>query len=233
LTDEPDEGFADLMARAYRDDRRAIATLMALYEPEIRRAARTMLGQSLRSSLDPTDLVQSVHLRLLLALKQKRLAITSPQHLRSLAMTLLRHKLIEHWRRQRPRDRHGASPTMAGGLTPERLAVPLREFDPATTAEYNDLVAHFFRSLRTDDRRLLAMRIQGYRTREIAAELGIDPASVRMRLSRIRRRLRDEASPSQRGGRPLALNPYRDGCERAPTAPRLDSCYGINDSRVY
>jgi DNA-directed RNA polymerase specialized sigma24 family protein len=36
------------------------------------------------------------------------------------------------------------------------------------------------------------MRLQGYRMGEIAAELGIDPSALRMRLSRLRKRLRQE-----------------------------------------
>ena len=46
--------------------------------------------------------------------------------------------------------------------------------------------------MRAEDRRLIVMRLQGYRTREIAAELGIDSAVLRVRLSRLRKRLRQD-----------------------------------------
>ena len=69
--------------------------------------------------------------------------------------------------------------------------------DPARAAEYNDFVDYLSRYLRVDDQRLVVMRLQGYRSREIAAELGVDPAVLRVRLSRLRKRLRDEKPPTE------------------------------------
>ena len=186
---DPEDEFAALMARVRRDDDQALAGLITLYEPAIRRAARVLLGKALRSSLDPTDLVQSVHLQLILGLRAKRFSFDSPKQLRSLAVTLLRHKLIEHWRRHRCQARHRTALAIAAGLAHEKRITPLSEMDPARAAEYHDLVDHLFRRLRAADRLVVAMRLQGYRTEEIAAELGIDSATLRMRLSRIRKRL--------------------------------------------
>ena len=69
---------------------------------------------------------------------------------------------------------------------------PPRASDPARAVEYQDGLDHLYRHLRDDDRRLVVMRLEGYRTGEIAAELGIEPVVLRMRLSRLRRRLRGE-----------------------------------------
>ncbi len=71
-------------------------------------------------------------------------------------------------------------------------AASVHALDPARTAEYNDFVDYLVRYLRADDQRLVVMRLQGYRSREIAEELGIDPAVLRVRLSRLRKRLLDE-----------------------------------------
>ena len=80
---EPQDEFAALMARVCRgDEEEALAALIALYEPAIRRAAEVLLGRDLRSSIDPTDLVQSVHLEMILGLRRGKLAIASPGHLR-------------------------------------------------------------------------------------------------------------------------------------------------------
>jgi RNA polymerase sigma-70 factor (ECF subfamily) len=194
---EPEDEFAALMARVRRDDNQALATLIALYEPEIRRVAKFLLGRALRSSLDPTDLVQSVHLQLMLGLKQQKFAIASPEQLRSLAATLLRHKFIQHWRRHRCQTRHQTNLALGGSPAGTRAAMTLRELDPAQAAEYNDLVDHLYRYLGVEDRRLVVMRLQGYRTGEIAAELGIEPAVLRVRLSRLRKRLREEKPPAE------------------------------------
>jgi hypothetical protein len=76
-------------------------------------------------------------------------------------------------------------------------AAALRALDPAQAAEYNDFVDYLRRYLRVEDLRLVVMRLHGYRSREIAAELGIDPAVLRVRLSRLRKRLLDETPPSE------------------------------------
>ena len=109
----------------------------------------------------------------------------------------LRHKFIEHWRRHRCQARHNI--TLARTIPPAdgRVTPALRELDPARAAEYNDLLDHFCRRLRVEDRRMVVMRLQGYRTGEIAAELGIAPAVLRVRLSRLR--------PGRTCGRPMPL----------------------------
>jgi RNA polymerase sigma factor (sigma-70 family) len=193
LMTKSDEEFIDLMARVRLDDNQALAQLITLYEPTVRRAAHVLLGKALRSSLDPTDLVQSVHLQLIVGLRRDKLSIGSPEQLRSLAVTLLRHKFIEHWRHHRCRVRHHMALAATGA--PERdgrSTTALRAVDPARAAEFQDVLDHLCGQLRADDHRLVVMRLHGYRTGEIAAELGIEPAVLRMRLCRLRKRLRSE-----------------------------------------
>jgi RNA polymerase sigma factor (sigma-70 family) len=189
---EPENEFAALMARVRLDDNQALATLISLYEPEVRRAAQVILGKALRSALDPNDLVQSVHLQVILGLKQQKFVIGSPEQLRSLAATLLRNRFIQHWRRHRCQSRHHTSLAMSSSPDDGRTPTGLRELDPARAAEYKDLLEHLYRHLRAEDRQLIGLRLQGYRTREIAAELGIDSAVLRVRLSRLRKRLRQD-----------------------------------------
>jgi RNA polymerase sigma-70 factor, ECF subfamily len=194
---EQENEFAALMARVHLDDNQALGQLIDLYEPEIRRAAQFLLGKAMRSSLDPTDLVQSVHLQLILGLKQKKFAVDGPERLRSLAVTLLRHKFIQHWRRHRCQARHDTALARTSAPTEGRTSPGRREPDPARAAEYNDLLDHLYRHLRVEDRRIVLMRLEGYRTGEIAAELGVAPAVLRVRLSRLRKRLRREKPPNE------------------------------------
>ncbi len=87
------------------------------------------------------------------------------------------------------------SPGRARPRKGERLRVaasPIRQ-----AAEYNDLLDHLYRHLPVEDRRMVVMRLQGYRTGEIAAELGVAPAVLRVRLSRLRKRLRREKPPAE------------------------------------
>ena len=104
----------------------------------------------------------------------------------------MRHKFIQHWRRHRCLARHHTVLASASERTNGKTTTVLSELDPARAAEYEDLLDHLYRHLRTEDRRLIVMRIQGYRTGEIADELGIKPAVLRVRISRLRKRLRKE-----------------------------------------
>jgi RNA polymerase sigma factor (sigma-70 family) len=188
---EQEHEFAALMEQVLLADNQALASLIALYEPDIRRAAQTMLGRALRPAIDPLDLVQSVHLQLILGLKHRKFAVRSPRELRSLAVTVLRNKFIQHWRRLRCQARHSTAIAMAGAPPAEKNATAVATLDPAHTAEYNDLLDHLLGRLRDDERRLIIMRLHGFRTHEIAAELGIDPATLRVRFSRLRKRLKE------------------------------------------
>ena len=188
---KPENEFAALVTRARLDDNQAFRVDRSVRADDPG-AASVLLGKALRSSIDPTDLVQSVHLQLILALKEKKVAVGSPEQLRSLAVTLLRHKLIEHWRRHRCLARHHAAMAKRPGHLSGSISAALGEVDPSRTAEHQDLLEHLYRHLRAEDRRLIVMRLQGYPTREIAAELGISPDVLRVRLSRLRERLRKE-----------------------------------------
>ncbi len=128
---EPATDFAELMARVRLDDDQALATLISMYEPKIRRSAKLLLGKALRSSIDPTDLVQAVHLQLISVLKQQRQVILGPEHLREFAVTVLRHKLIQQWRHHRCAVRHTASLAEAGGRPVERARELAAAVDPA------------------------------------------------------------------------------------------------------
>ncbi len=186
----PSEEFAELVERARGNDERALAALIALYEREIQNVAQLLLGKTLRSILDPTDLVQSVHLRVIPGLRQGTLVVGSAEQLRAFATTVLRHSLIQHWRRYRCQVRHHQD--LAAIQIPQTSAdaTAARELDPSRQVEYHDWLEHLLEQLKEEDRRLVQMRLQGYRTREISEVLGVRASVVRMRLSRLRRRLR-------------------------------------------
>jgi RNA polymerase sigma-70 factor (ECF subfamily) len=61
--------------------------------------------------------------------------------------------------------------------------------DPAQAAQFNDQVAHLCQHLNSTERRVLELRLQGYRTDEIAHELGLHSVALRVRMSRLRSRL--------------------------------------------
>jgi RNA polymerase sigma-70 factor (ECF subfamily) len=187
----PAEEFAALVARVRLGDEAALAALLQLYEREVRLAARVLLGRALRSHLDSADLVQSVHHSLMLGLRQDKFVLAGPQQLQALALTMVRRKVARHWRRLR-RQQHldpEVLETQAAADSPTAPAGP--QPDPAAEAQYHDTLNYLYGKLDERDRRLVELRLQGYSTAEAARQLGEDADVLRVRLSRLRRRLRE------------------------------------------
>jgi RNA polymerase sigma-70 factor (ECF subfamily) len=187
---EPADDFQVLVTRVQLGDEDALAELTRRYEPEVRLAARVLLGRFLRAHLDSVDLVQSVHQSLMLGLRQNRFTLTTPQQLLGLAMTMVRRKIARHWRklqRQQRLDIHAAETCAGQDL---RTCPHSPEVDPAQAAEYNDLLQRVCSQLEERDRRVIELRLQGNSTAEVARQLGLDADVLRVRLSRLRRRLR-------------------------------------------
>jgi RNA polymerase sigma-70 factor (ECF subfamily) len=184
MTDAAQE-FAALVARARQGDEDAVAQLVRQYEPDVRIAVRVHLGPALRPYLDSIDLVQSVHGSLIRGLRQDKFELSSPEALVGLAVTLVRRKIARHWRKVK-REASG------GDKHQLLLSLCSPEADPALAAQFNDKVQHLLSSLEEVDQRLLELRLEGCSTAEAARRLQLDSGFLRVRLSRLRQRLRDE-----------------------------------------
>ena len=103
----------------------------------------------------------------------------------------MRRKIARHWRRlqrqQRPQP-SGSSGNLPGVLA--SLSAP--EAGPASLAQFNDAVQKLCRTLDDQDRRVIELRLQGHSTAEVARLLGLDADVLRVRLSRLRKRLHEE-----------------------------------------
>ena len=64
------------------------------------------------------------------------------------------------------------------------------EAGPAELAQYRDQVEQLCRQLDATERHVLALRLDGYTTAEIAQQLGLNHITLRVRLTRLRERLR-------------------------------------------
>jgi RNA polymerase sigma factor (sigma-70 family) len=182
--------FAALLSRARQHDEEAMNELCRQYEPRLRVVARVLLGPALRPMLDSMDLVQSVHRSLLIGIREEKLDISTPENLVALALTLLRRKVARHWRREQRQRR-----LQLGGSTfdllPSILAdLATAEAGPAEMAEYRDQVEQLCRQLDATERQILALRLDGYTTAEIAQQIGLNHVTLRVRLTRLRERLR-------------------------------------------
>jgi RNA polymerase sigma-70 factor (ECF subfamily) len=184
-----DETGDDFFRRLQGADEEALAALLREYEPEIRRAASVRLGPLLRPHLDSLDLVQSVFITLLKGLRDDKFHIAGPQELVALSAEIIRRKVAQVWKRMKRRTE------LNGQLTgthedAEHVVVGRPDSpDPATEAEVNDGIARMLDEVDEADRKLLELRLQGLTTAEAARALDADPDVLRVRLSRLRRRL--------------------------------------------
>jgi RNA polymerase sigma-70 factor (ECF subfamily) len=183
--------FTDLVDRVKRGDNAALAELVQQYEPEVRLVARLRLGPALRPYLDSVDLVQSVHRSVLIGLRDAKYALQSPDQLIALALTIVRRKVARQWQRLRRQQRDSGIRDGEGHLPDllQNLATP--QPDPGEQAAQRDLLEKVCAGLDASERQLIELKLLGFRTVEIARQLGLNPDVLRVKLSRLRRRFTD------------------------------------------
>lgn len=179
----------DFWRRLGEADEEALAALLREYEPEIRRAASLRLGPLLRPHLDSLDLVQSVFITLLKGLRDDKFHVAGPHELIALSAEIIRRKVAQVWKRLKRRTELNAN--LQGTQEDDEHRVVNRPDtpDPADEAAVRDGIARMLNEVDEADRRLLELRLEGFSTAEAARELDADPDVLRVRLSRLRRKL--------------------------------------------
>ena len=187
---DPTAEFAELIEKARAGDGAALARLTEQYEPKVRIVARVLLGASLRPYLDSIDVVQSVHRSLMAGLRGGKYDLSAPENLVALAVTMLRRKVARQWRHLRKQYRLSLPGGQAG---PAELldAQARRGLDPAREAEFRDAARKLYSHLGETEQRILDLRLQGHTTDEVAARLGLNPIALRVRMTRLRKRLEE------------------------------------------
>jgi RNA polymerase sigma-70 factor (ECF subfamily) len=188
--DEPisQADFADLLSRAASDPA-AQEQLCQHYAAKVRIVARVLLGPALRPHFDSLDLVQSVHRSLLMGLQSDKFDISTPEKLVALASTMVRRKVARKWRRERRQV--SLNPAESANLAQTLVSLSSTETDPAAAAQYNDQLQHLCESLNETERRMLELRLEGYTSGEVAQQLGLHAVALRVRWTRLRKRLQD------------------------------------------
>jgi RNA polymerase sigma-70 factor (ECF subfamily) len=182
-----DESETDLVRRAVRRDEAAIRSIIKRYNQRLYRLARAVVG----SNADAEDVLQEAYLRAFASLDRFRGES-------SLATWLSRITLNEAFARIRSQRRlkRTAPPTPAGDMA-EIIPFPvsLSGEDPERTMAQRELLRlveqaaddlpELFRVV------FVARIIEGLSVEETAAVLGLPPATVKTRLHRARRLVRD------------------------------------------
>ena len=187
---DPAPDFAELLEKARSGDGEALAQLVEQYEPKVRVVARVLLGPPLRPYLDSIDVVQSVHRSLLAGLRSGKHDLSAPEKLVTLAVTMLRRKVARQWRHLRKQSRLSL-PDGRGGPAGLLDAQAKRGLDPAREAEFRDAARKLYSHLGETEQQILDLRLQGHSTDEVAARLGLNPIALRVRMTRLRKRLEE------------------------------------------
>ncbi len=183
--------FSALLSRAAGGDVSAQEQICLRYEPKVRIVARVLLGPALRSHFDSVDLVQSVHRSMLVGLRNQKFDISSPQKLIALASTIVRRKIARKWRSARRQARLETQPQEDESLACTLSSISSPGGNPASIAEFNDQIDVLCQSLSPVEQKMLQMRLDGYTSNEVADELGIHAVALRVRWTRLRKRLEE------------------------------------------
>lgn len=189
MTDTTD--FDLLLTAARSGDETAMQRLIQQYEPELRIVARNRLGPALRPHLDTIDLVQSVHRSLMIGLRGAKFDISSPEKLIALAVTIVQRKAAKHWRHLKRQQRLSGHDESQDDLVDTMLSLRGERTDANSELETRELLAQWLQKVDRIERRLIELRLEGYSTVEIAEMLDLDSDVLRVKLSRLRKRLRE------------------------------------------
>ena len=181
--------FVRLIARIRAGDEHALERLLNAMAVSMRRMADRYIGSSLRPYVDSDDLVQRASLILWHGLRDGKFVVDSPNQLMALTRTLLRRQAAKAAQQFKPAmDSMAATGEFDFGATlvDQRIApVPC----PVKKAETNEQVRQLMERVSTEDRRMLELLLEGHTIAAAARLLQIEPATLRMRLSRLRVRV--------------------------------------------
>ncbi|WP_020470489.1 RNA polymerase sigma factor [Zavarzinella formosa] len=187
--DESDEIETDeqLVERCRTGDNAASRLLFDRYVGRLLGVARQRIGERMKSRFDAEDVVQSVFRTFFDRLKKDQFEINDGDDLSKLLVRITLHKTLRQVAYHRAGRR---TPSMEATPTPatrdQILDVMSREPSPVTVLTFVDQLDHFLNKLDPEDREILAMRLQGQSTEEIATALGTYDRKIRRVLERVR-----------------------------------------------
>lgn len=184
-----------LLDRLHRRDLAAAEQLVAAYEPYLRSVVRRGLPANLRAKFDSVDVVQSVWVHVLNAVRKGAWEVPDRERLRALLITVARRRLISRFRHYRAAtEREGRD-----GPDLDRVAGP-RQPRPSEEAQADELWAQMLALCPPAHHDILRLRRQGRTMEEIAQRTGLHEGSVRRVLRQLARRLALRQEPLAAAG---------------------------------
>ena len=183
-----EDEFQALIDRIRAGDANAANECVQMYEAEIRRAARIRLTDpKLRRVIDSIDICQSVFGRFFQRAADGKLDLESPERLLALLITMTRNRVIDEHRRQTAAKRPPIGDPLA---TVDNL---VEDSDgPRTVAAAKEMLSEIRSRLSSDELDVADRRNAGQSWEEIATSLGEPADTLRKRLERALKRVREE-----------------------------------------
>jgi RNA polymerase sigma-70 factor (ECF subfamily) len=179
-----------LLEQLVNGDEAAAERVVADYEPYLRALVRRALPGPLRVKFDSIDVVQSVWVHVLRALRAGTWQFTDRARLRALLVTVARRRLISRYRHYRA----ALEREQPGGADLEALPAQGQNA-PSEEAQADELWERLLALCPPEHHDLLRLRRQGHLLDDIAARTGMHEGSVRRVIRQLARRLALEQQP--------------------------------------
>jgi RNA polymerase sigma factor (sigma-70 family) len=185
-----EQSFRELIRRVRAGDAEASTQLVRRYEPAIRLAVHVRLTDPrLRRILDSMDICQSVLVSFFMRAASGQYELETPEQLLKLLTTMARNKVLSEAHKQRAarRDYRRLQRDFSG----EGDLIDSHP-SPSQVVAQREMLHELQSRLTVEERQLADQRALGRSWKEIAAAVGSEPNTVRMRLRRALDRVTQE-----------------------------------------
>jgi RNA polymerase sigma-70 factor (ECF subfamily) len=187
-----EDSFQDLMDRLRSGDDRVAAQIFRQYARRLAGLARTRLAQSVRSKLDPEDIVQSVFRSFFVHQREGQYEFADWNSLWSLLALITLRKCghrVEHYRAACRDVSRELAPPATGADSVATWQHIAREPTPSEAVMLIEVMDELLKGLGERDRRILELSLQGENTEHISEQVGCSERTVERVLERIRTQL--------------------------------------------
>ncbi|MFN0060452.1 MAG: RNA polymerase sigma factor [Planctomycetota bacterium] len=183
-------GITGLLKRWRSGDGQAFDRFVAMWEPWLRKQARTIAGKQIKRRVETDDLVQDTVARMVQY--PIRYEIQDRHHWVATLLQQLRHAVVAERRAQKRLKAGGAVSIIPIAEDSDQdllREAPLRPSEVFAQGEEQEFLEAAIRTLIEDDQVLVLLDLHGASLKEIGRVLGCRPNAARMRLKRALGRL--------------------------------------------
>jgi len=180
----------NLMARWRTGDQQAAADLFRRYAERLVELARHRVPSKLSARVDAEDVVQSAYRSFFVAARDGRYVLRATGDLWRLLVGITMHKLHHQIRRHTANKRQADRDQ---SVSDDEPAAPGREPSPEEVVALADLLEQTLGEFDELDRRMVELRLQGYRLGEIANQTGRCLHTVLRVIQRFRDKVQEKA----------------------------------------